>query len=92
MTIPTPTPPRPIAQTSGLYYSFEKAGLTLDRQPIPWNAEAVLVEAIVSVVAATASRIERNRMREPSGARQIMSRLRLSVDTVAGRGKNPRHP
>jgi hypothetical protein len=28
-----------------LHYSFEKSGLTLENQPIPWNAEAVLVEA-----------------------------------------------
>ena len=33
--------PRPQA----LHYSYEKAGLTLHDQPIPWNAEAVLVEA-----------------------------------------------
>ena len=31
--------------SQGLHYSFEKAGLTLERQPIPWNAEAVTVEA-----------------------------------------------
>jgi hypothetical protein len=28
-----------------LHYSYEKAGLTLHDQPIPWNAEAILVEA-----------------------------------------------
>jgi hypothetical protein len=32
-------------QPQALYYSYEKAGLTLANQPIPWNAEAVLVEA-----------------------------------------------
>jgi hypothetical protein len=32
-------------QSQALAYSFEKAGLTLHNQPIPWNAEAVLVEA-----------------------------------------------
>jgi hypothetical protein len=32
-------------QSQALSYSFEKAGLTLHNQPIPWNAEAVLVEA-----------------------------------------------
>ena len=32
-------------QSQALGYSFEKAGLTLHNQPIPWNAEAVLVEA-----------------------------------------------
>jgi hypothetical protein len=35
--------PRP--QT--LHYSYEKAGLTIHDQAIPWNAEAVLVEATV---------------------------------------------
>lgn len=30
-----------------LHYSYEKAGLTLSDQPIPWNAEAVLVEAML---------------------------------------------
>ncbi len=32
-------------QPQALYHSFEKAGLTLHGQSIPWNAEAVLVEA-----------------------------------------------
>jgi hypothetical protein len=30
-----------------LHYSYEKAGLTLRDQPIPWNAEAVVVEAVL---------------------------------------------
>jgi hypothetical protein len=33
------------AGPQALHYSFEKAGLTLHDQPIPWNAESVLVEA-----------------------------------------------
>ena len=32
------------AQPRALHFSFEKAGLVLHDQPIPWNAEAVLVE------------------------------------------------
>src|SRR5438105_8798088 len=32
-------------QPQALHYSYEKAGLVLHDQPIPWNAEAVLVEA-----------------------------------------------
>ncbi len=32
-------------QPQALHFSFEKAGLTLHGQPVPWNAEAVLVEA-----------------------------------------------
>jgi hypothetical protein len=47
-------PPRASPPASqGLHYSFEKAGLTLDRQAIPWNAEAVLVEAIVRLPHVT---------------------------------------
>src|SRR5438309_3483024 len=32
-------------QPRALHFSYEKAGLTIHDQPIPWNAEAVLVEA-----------------------------------------------
>src|SRR5689334_19979858 len=32
-------------QPQALHFSYEKAGLTLHDQPIPWNAEVVLVEA-----------------------------------------------
>lgn len=34
-------------QQQALHYGYEKAGLTLRDQPIPWNAEAVLVEALL---------------------------------------------
>ena len=34
-------------QPQALHYSYEKAGLTLHDQPVPWNAEAVLVEALL---------------------------------------------
>jgi hypothetical protein len=34
-------------QSQALHFSYEKAGLTIDNLPIPWNAEAVLVEANV---------------------------------------------
>src|SRR5215210_2323142 len=39
MTLPT--------SHSGLHVRYEKAGLILDSLPIPWNADAVIVEAIV---------------------------------------------
>jgi hypothetical protein len=41
------TPHRLASQASALYFRCEKAGLTLENQPIPWNAEAVLVEALL---------------------------------------------
>jgi hypothetical protein len=31
-------------QSRSLHYSYEKAGQVIDNQPIPWNADAVLVE------------------------------------------------
>jgi hypothetical protein len=43
-------------QPQALHYSYEKAGLTLHDQPIPWNAEAVLVEATVRFPPAAARR------------------------------------
>src|SRR5687768_3916617 len=36
---------------AALHYAFEKAGLVLDNQPIPWCAETVMVEAQVDVPA-----------------------------------------
>src|SRR5947209_3207259 len=41
-------------QPQALHYSYEKAGLTLHDQPIPWNAEAVLVEASLRLPVAAA--------------------------------------
>jgi hypothetical protein len=40
-------------QSQALRYSYEKAGLTIDDQPIPWCAESVIVEALVRVGAIT---------------------------------------
>src|SRR4051812_28855024 len=42
----------PATPAQGLHVCFEKAGLTLEHQPIPWNAEAVVVEARVRLPAA----------------------------------------
>jgi hypothetical protein len=39
-------------QTQALCYRAEKAGLALADQPIPWNAEAVLVEAVLRLPPA----------------------------------------
>jgi hypothetical protein len=38
-------------QPQALHYCYEKAGLILDNQSIPWNAEAVLVEGRVRLPA-----------------------------------------
>jgi hypothetical protein len=43
-------------QPQALHYSFEKAGLLLHDQPVPWNAEAVIVEALVQLPEGTPRR------------------------------------
>jgi hypothetical protein len=43
-------------QPQALHYSYEKAGLTLHNQPIPWNAEAVLVEVVLRLSPANPRR------------------------------------
>ena len=41
-------------QSQALLFSYEKAGLTVDNQPVPWNAEALVIEANVRLSAAIA--------------------------------------
>src|SRR3954453_405718 len=43
-------------QPQALHYSYEKAGLTLHDQPIPWNAETVVVEASLRLPPVVARR------------------------------------
>ncbi len=47
---------RPSAQPQALHYSYERAGLTLSDQPIPWCAESVTVEALVRLPSSTGRR------------------------------------
>jgi hypothetical protein len=44
------------SQPQALHYSYEKAGLTVADQPIPWSAEAVLVEARLRLPQAAGRR------------------------------------
>jgi hypothetical protein len=59
----------PFSRTSAhpqtLHYSFERAGLTLAGQSIPWTAEAVVVEALVRLPASTGRRRSDFRLRLP---------------------------
>jgi hypothetical protein len=43
-------------QPQALHHSYEKAGLTIHDQPIPWNADIVLVEALLRLPGAVARR------------------------------------
>jgi hypothetical protein len=51
-----------------LHFSYEKAGLTLRTGPIPWNAEAVTVEAMVRVPSLTAEVRSQFRLHMPGRA------------------------
>ena len=61
-----------------LHFSYEKAGLTIQNQPIPWNAEAVLVEAIVKLTAITAEARGEFQLRLPGIEPIRAESLRLS--------------
>ncbi len=43
-------------QPQALHFSYEKAGLVLPDQPIPWNAEAVVIEASLRLPASAGRR------------------------------------
>lgn len=47
-----------LGSQQALHYSYEKGGLKVDNQPVPWNAEAVLVEAIVRLPSSGRTRAD----------------------------------
>lgn len=78
-----------------MHISYEKAGLTIDQPPIPWNAEAVLVEVAVRArafrkedfvlrvdgVAFAAETLRKDAQRDPA---KVFFRIRPPVaDAVA---------
>jgi len=63
-------------QPQALHYSYEKAGLVLHDQPIPWNAEAVLVEAQLRLPSATSRRKADFLLRLPGQEPIIAEQLR----------------
>ena len=52
------TPRRLAGQPQAVYFRFEKGGLTLDNQPVPWSAEAVVVEALLRLPPAARRRAD----------------------------------
>lgn len=49
--------PRRLTTTpQALYFRYEKAGLTIDQQAVPWSADAVIVEALLRLPAAARKR------------------------------------
>jgi hypothetical protein len=45
-----------LSPQQALHFRYEKAGLVVDNQPIPWNADAVLVETLVKLAASGRTR------------------------------------
>jgi hypothetical protein len=76
-------------QLATLEYRYEKAGLTIAREPIPWNAEAVLVEA---VLRDTGDRrcLPRDFLLRLAGSRQSFSPLDRARLTPRPRGERGR--
>ncbi|HEV3202869.1 MAG TPA: hypothetical protein VGY77_00730 [Gemmataceae bacterium] len=60
--------PRVGPQPQALHFSYEKAGLTIYDQPIPWNAQAVLVEASLRLPPSVARRKAEFTVRIPGKA------------------------
>jgi hypothetical protein len=58
----------PTSSNSGLHVRYEKAGLILDSLPIPWNADAVIIEANVRLPANVPRTKEEFTLQFSSGA------------------------
>jgi hypothetical protein len=63
-------------QTQALHASYEKAGLTIPGQPIPWNAEAVVVEGLLRLSATTGRRKADFQLRVPGQDLHAAEQLR----------------
>ena len=57
------------AQPQAVYFRFEKGGLTLDNQPVPWSAEAVVVEALLRLPPAARRRGRLHSCASPASTR-----------------------
>jgi hypothetical protein len=73
-------------QSQALHFSYEKSGLTLDNEPIPWNADAVVVEANVRLAATVARHKTEFRLRlGPAGVAYAPELLRQEPGETAAR-------
>ncbi len=63
-------------QPQALYHSYEKAGLTVHDQPIPWNAEVVVVEVALRLQPGSSRRKTDFQLRLPGREAQPAEVLR----------------
>jgi hypothetical protein len=59
-----------------MHYSYEKGGLVIDGQPIPWNADAVVVECLARLPGAACRRKEDFLLRIPGREPVVVDALR----------------
>src|SRR5262249_12241369 len=71
-------------QPQALHHSYEKAGLTVHDHPSPWNAEAVLVEALLRLPTTVARRKAEFQI-------QIPGHPPVSADTLRRQENEDRH-
>jgi len=72
-------------KSQDIHYSFEKAGLILHDQPIPWNAEAVLVEAALNLSPSQSRRKADFQLRLPGDKLHPAEQLRRIENEVRHR-------
>src|SRR5262245_52660935 len=65
-----------------LHYSFEKAGLVLHDQPIPWSAEAVVVEANLHLPSSAQRQVSDYHLHIPGQAPQRADAIRQQANTA----------
>src|SRR5262249_43933448 len=51
------------SRSQAIHHRYERAGLVIAGQPIPWNAEAVLVEALIRLAPGSTARKNDFRLR-----------------------------
>jgi hypothetical protein len=70
-------------QPQALHFSYEKAGLTVNDQPIPWNADVVVVEAAVRLPSPASRRRTDFQLRVPGQEALPPANMRPE-DTASG--------
>jgi hypothetical protein len=68
--------PRPSAHAQSIHCSYEKGGLVIDGQPIPWNADTVIVECLARLPVAACRRKEDFLLRIPGCEPIVVDELR----------------
>ena len=83
---------RIVTGPQALHYSYEKAGLTLPGQPIPWNAESVVVETLAMFPTGRAGIASERPRRLTSSLSRAARAGRRSVEREHSHHRRPDGP